>query len=371
MLVAGAFVIRRTFDADRSASTSRVQASPAIPVQVASVTTADVPVYLNGLGLVQALNTVAIRSRVDGEIQKIAFDEGQIVKQGDLLVQIDPRPFQAALAQAVAKKAQDEATLASARADLERTRRLSSQDFASKQQLDQQVAAVNALQAQTDADEAVIDNARTQLGYTTISAPLSGRTGFQLIDQGNIVRATDTTAIVEITQIDPISVVFTAPEDQLVAINQAQLKAPLPVQALSPNGKEVLAVGQLTLVNNQVDVASGTIRLKAKFDNADYRLWPGLSVSTRLLLKVLKGVLTVPSGAIQRGPRGLYVYVVKPDLTVDMQPVEVGPITEVAVIEEGLKPGDRVVSAGHSRLLPGSRVEIAERSAAKLVDREP
>lgn len=333
----------------------------------------DVPIYLTGLGSVQAFNTVTIRTRVDGEIQKIAFQEGQIVKQGDLLLQLDPRPFQAALDQAVAKKAQDQATLVSAQADLERTRQLSTREFASKQQLDQQQATVNSLIAQIDADQAAIDNAQTQLSYTTIRSPLAGRTGFRLVDQGNIVHAADTTGIVDITQIEPISVVFTAPEDQLPAINKAQAESPLKVLALTPNGKETLGEGQLALVNNQVDTGSGTIRLKATFKNENHALWPGLSVSTRLLLKTLRGVATVPSTAVQRGPQGLYVYVVKPDRTVEMREVQVGAITEdKAVINGGVNVGETVVTAGHYRLQPGAKVDVANSvTTQQMVTQEP
>ncbi|NIX76553.1 efflux RND transporter periplasmic adaptor subunit [Microvirga terricola] len=344
---------------DNKAAASTPAAAVPVPVQAAAAGRADVPIYLTGLGNVQAYNTVTVRSRVDGEIQKIAFEEGQMVKQGDLLLQIDPRPFQAALDQAVAKKAQDEAQLVSAKADLERTTNLLARNYATHQLYDSQQAGVNALMAQIRGDQGAIDNAKTQLEYTTIRAPLSGRTGFRQVDQGNIIHAADTNGVVEITQIEPISVVFTVPESQLPTIVTHQKLGPLKVWALPPSGKEILGEGVLTLLNNQVDTGTGTIRLKARFDNKEHTLWPGQSVNARLLVQTLKGVVTVPNTAVQRGPNGLFVYLVKPDKTVEMRSVGVGPITEdKAVIESGLQPGDEVVTAGQYRLQPGATVDI-------------
>jgi len=350
---------------------ARPAAAAPVPVQAAPAEASDIPIYLTGLGSVQALNTVTVRSRVDGQIEKIAFQEGQMVKEGDLLLQIDPRPFQAALDQATAKKAQDEAQLVSANADLERTRQLLTKDFASKQQFDIQQANVNSLKAQIQADQAAIDNATTQLSYTTIQAPLSGRTGLREVDQGNIVHATDTNGIVQIAQIEPISVLFTAPEAELPGILKAQNQGPLKVWSLSSNGKEVLAEGELTLVNNQVDTATGTVRLKAQFANKDHSLWPGMSVDTRLLVRTLKGVIAVPSTAVQRGPQGLYAYVVKPDNTVEMRPVDVGIIAvDKAVIQSGLAIGEKVVTAGHYRLQPGATVQVTNASEEHIAARE-
>jgi len=349
---------------------AQASAPSAVPVEAVAAAVMDIPIVLMGLGSVQAFNTVTVSSRVDGQIQQIAFQEGQMVKEGDLLAQIDPRPFQAALDQAKAKKIQDEAQLASAQADLGRTNQLAARDFASKQQLDTQQASVGGLTAQIAADQAAIDNAQTQLGYTTIRSPLSGRAGFRLVDQGNIVRASDTGGIVQIAQLEPVSVVFTSPESEVPGINRAMAAGAPKVTALSSNGKEVLAEGTLTLVNNQVDSASGTIRLKAVFDNKDHALWPGQSVETRLHVSTLSGVVAVPDTAVQRGPQGLFAYVVKPDSTVEVRPLKVGPITGGhAVVENGIEAGETVVTAGHYRLKPGQKVEVKDASVQQTADR--
>ena len=331
-----------------------------VPVEVASVATADVPIYLNGLGTVQAFNTVVVRSRVEGELQTIGFQEGQFVKAGDVLAQIDPRPYQAALDQAVAKKQQDEATRASNRTDLARTQELSSRGFAPRQQLDQQTASVGAIEAQIAIDQAQIDNARVQLDYTTIRAPISGRTGLRLIDRGNIVRGSDQTGIVEIAQTDPISVLFTAPEQQLPDVAAAFRAGPVEVIALRSDGKGELARGTLALINNEVDAASGTVRLKATFANAEDRLWPGLSVNTRLLLRTMKGVVAVPEEAVQRGPADLFVFAVKDDVA-EHRKVKVGPFADGrAIVLEGLSAGDTVVTAGQSRLKDKTKVQTGQ-----------
>jgi membrane fusion protein, multidrug efflux system len=343
---------------------------PAVPVEGMAAAVMDIPIILTGLGSVQAFNTVTVSSRVDGQIQQIAFQEGQMVKEGDLLAQIDPRPFQAALDQAKAKKIQDQAQLVSAQADLGRTNQLAARDFASKQQLDTQQASVGGLTAQIAADQAAIDNAQTQLGYTTIRSPLSGRAGFRLVDQGNIVRASDTGGIVQIAQLEPVSVVFTAPESEVPGLNRAVAAGAPKVTALSSNGKEVLAEGLLTLVNNQVDSASGTIRLKAVFDNKDHMLWPGQSVETRLHVATMSSVVAVPDTAVQRGPQGLFAYVVKPDSTVEVRPLKVGPITGGhAVVENGIEAGETVVTAGHYRLKPGQKVDVKDASVKQTADR--
>ena len=331
-----------------------------VPVGVAEVRTGDLPIFLNGLGSVQAFNTVTIRARVDGEIVQIGFEEGQVVQKGDLIAQIDPRPYQAALDQAVAKKAQDEATLASNRLDLERTRQLARNAFASQQQLDQQTANVASLTAQVASDTAAIQSAQTQLGYTTIRAPLTGRTGLRLVDQGNIVRAGDTAGIVEIAQINPISVVFTAPEAQLRPIASAMKQGSVAVTALSPDGKTVLDEGRLVLINNEVDAGSGTVRLKAAFENKADLLWPGLSVNTRLLQTTLRGAVAVPSEAVQRGQDSLFAFVVGEGDKAQRRAIKVETFTEgQAVVEDGLRPGERVVVSGQYRLTDGVEVQVA------------
>jgi membrane fusion protein, multidrug efflux system len=331
------------------------------PVHVAVVESKQFPVVLNGLGTVQATNTVTVRSRVDGQIEKVAFEEGQMVNEGDLLVQIDPAPFKAALGQAVAKLAQDQASLTNAKQDLERTTVLAKQGNATQQLLDQRTANVASLAAQIQADQAAIDSAQVQLAYTTIKSPLTGRAGFRLIDPGNIVHANDVAGILTITQLRPISVIFTAPEQQVPIINDALKSGPLKVTAYSSDGKKQLGEGTLKLLDNQVDPASGTIRLKASFDNSDNALWPGLSVTTRLLVKTLNDVVVVSDSAVQRGPNGLYAYVVTPASKAELRDLKVGQIEgALALIEQGLSPGERIITAGHYRVQPGAPVQVLE-----------
>ena len=345
-----------------SAGASVRQPAPArVPVHVASAEKKTFPVILNGLGTVQATNSVTVRSRVDGQIEKVGFEEGQMVKEGDLLVQIDPAPFKAVLEQATAKLAQDEASLANAKQDLDRTTTLAQHGNATQQLLDQRTANVASLTAQLQADRAAIESAKVQLAYTTIRSPLTGRAGFRLIDPGNIIHATDQNGVLTITQLQPISVVFTAPEHDLPAVSQALKSGPLKVTAYSSDGKKALATGLLKLLDNQVDVASGTIRLKASFDNADNVLWPGLSVTTRLLVSTIDNTVVVADSAVQRGPNGLYVYVVGPDSKAQLRNVTVGRIEGgQAQIENGLSPGDRVVTAGHYRVVPGGLVHVLQ-----------
>jgi membrane fusion protein, multidrug efflux system len=347
----------------------RSPAAAAVPVTIASVEKADFPAYLFGLGSVQAFNTVVVRTRVDGEIDKIAFQEGQLVKQGDILAEIDPRPYRAALDQAIAKKAQDEANLANAKLDLHRY--VSLGEFATKQQTDTQNSTVLQLTAQIAGDVAAIANATTQLDYATIRAPLAGVTGFRLVDQGNIVNAATQTGIVTITQIEPIAVVFTAPEDQLQEIKAALASQPPKVIALSTDGKRVLSTGTLSLINNQVDVSSGTIRLKAIFENKDHALWPGLSVSTRLLVKTLKDAVVIPDDAVQHGADGLYTFVVDQDNKASLRKIKVSQTVDGrSVVDEGLTPGQRVITAGQYRVQPGSLVSTtiaaSEQAPAKV-----
>ena len=335
---------------------------PPVPVTTATVEQADFPVYLTGLGTVQGFNTVQVRTRVDGQIDKIAFQEGQLVKQGDLLVEIDPRPFQAALDQAKAKKQQDEANLANANLDLQRFTKLG--EFATRQQTDTQRSTVAQLTAQIAADDAAIANAQTQLDYTQIKAPISGVAGLRQVDIGNIVNAVTQTGIVSIAQIEPIAVIFTAPEEQLPYINETQAVSPLKVIAITTDGKKPLAEGKLAVINNQVDTTSGTIRLKAVFDNKDHALWPGQSVSTRLLVKTLKGATVVPDDAIQHSTNGLYAYVVNQDNKAELRKVKVSQsIDGRSVVDEGLKPGERVITGGQFKVQPGTTVTTAVASS--------
>ena len=326
-----------------------------VPVKIATVEKSNFPIYLSGLGTVQAFNTVVVRTRVDGQIDRIAFKEGQLVNTGDLLAHIDPRPFQAALDQAKAKKAQDQANLANANLDLQRYTKLG--EFATRQQTDTQRSTVQQLTAQIAADEAAISNAQTQLDYTSIRAPIAGVTGFRQVDQGNIVNASTQTGIVTIAQIEPIAVVFTAPEEQLPQIKDAIAAGSPKTIAYSTDGKRVLSEGTLTLINNQVDTTSGTIRLKAVFENKDHVLWPGQSVSTRLLVSTLTDAVVVPDEAVKHGTDGLYAYAVNQDNKAELRKIKVGKsIDGQTVIEDGLTPGEHVIVAGQYRVQPGSVV---------------
>jgi multidrug efflux system membrane fusion protein len=332
-----------------------------IPVDTALATRRDIPIFLTALGTVQALSTVTVTSRVDGELQKVTFTEGQDVRVGDVLAQIDPRPFKAALDQATAKKVQDIAQLKNTQIDLKRFLALYKKGFATNQEVDTQQAQVNELEAQVQGDQASIENAQTQLDYTTIKAPTNGRTGFRLVDQGNIVHAADTTGIVTITQMHPISVVFTVPEDNLLSVTQALSAGPVSATVLADDGTTELGQGEVTLVDNQIDQATGTARLKAEFPNPKTLLWPGEFVNVRILLRKEINALTVPSAAVQRGGDGLFVYVVKPDGTVEARPVKVGVDNgEFALVDSGLRPNEQTVIDGQYRLQPGAQIRAKE-----------
>jgi membrane fusion protein, multidrug efflux system len=357
---AGAYGWQRYHGAEEAkrAEAQKAARPPVVRVATAPVEKTDFPVYLTGLGTVQGFNTVQVRTRIDGQIDKVAFQEGQLVNQGDLLVEIDPRPFQATLDQAKAKKAQDEANLANANLDLQRYTKLG--EFATKQQTDTQRSTVAQLTAQIAADDAAIANAQTQLDYTQVKAPISGVAGLRQVDIGNIVNAATQTGIVSIAQIEPIAVIFTAPEDQLPYINEAQRVAPLKVIAITTDGKKPLAEGKLAVVNNQVDTTSGTIRLKAVFDNKDHALWPGQSVSTRLLVKTLKDATVVPDDAIQHSTKGLYAYTVSQDNKAELHKVKVSSsIDGRSVVDEGLSPGQQVITGGQFKVQPGTLVTTA------------
>jgi membrane fusion protein, multidrug efflux system len=332
-------------------------AGQAIPVTAGTVAVEDVPVFLHGIGTVQAYNTVAIKSRVDGQIVKLNFKEGEEVKVGDSLFQIDPRPYQASLETAQAAKEKDEAQLAGAQLDLERYQKLLAPGWQTRQSYDQQKATVEQFQAAIKGDIAQIENAKLNLGYADIRSPIDGRLGAKLVDVGNLVHANDNTPLVMITELKPIFVSFTLPQETLDDIQENNKKAPLVVRAFSGDGKKELAQGKLTLIDNMIDQATGTIHLKARFDNNDERLWPGEFVNLRLVLSIDKGVATVPQQTVQVGPNGYYAYVIKPDNTVERRAVEVASMQDgLAVISKGLTAGEKVVVEGQYRLTEGARV---------------
>jgi multidrug efflux system membrane fusion protein len=334
--------------------------TPGIPVTAGTVATQDVPVFLHGIGTVQAYNMVAIKSRVDGQIVKIDFKEGQEVTKGEPLIEIDPRPFQAALQQAQATKQKDEAQLAGAQLDLQRYEKLLGTGYQTRQSYDNQIAQVGQLQAAIKGDEAQINTAKLNLSYAEIQSPIDGRLGARLVDVGNLVHANDNTPLVMITEVKPIFVSFTLPQDNFDDVRESQNKAPLAVYAYSGDGKKQLAEGKLTLIDNAIDQATGTIHLKARFDNEDERLWPGEFVSLRVVLSTRRDVATVPSQTVQDGPDGHYAYVIKPDNTVERRAVEVASIQDgLAVVTKGLAAGERVVVDGQYRLTNGARVNPA------------
>jgi len=341
-----------------AAAAAQTQGPAPILVSVIPVKRQDFPILLEGLGQVQAYNTVTVKARVDGQIVRIGFQEGQTVKAGDLLAQIDPKPFQAALDQAKAKKAQDEANIANAKLDLQRYATLAKQSYATQQQLDTQNALVNQLIAQIAADAAAIDAAQVQLDYTTIRAPIAGRAGFRLVDEGNMVAAAQQTVIVSIAQLQPISVVFTAPEDEVGRINALLATQAPQVGVMNTDGAK-LATGKLSITDNQIDTTTGTIRLKAEFANQDNALWPGLAVTTSLSVGLDKDALVVPTAAVQHGQNGLYVYVVDDQNRAALRPITVShQDVGTAVVSKGVKEGDRVVTVGQFLLQPGTPVAI-------------
>jgi membrane fusion protein, multidrug efflux system len=336
-----------------------------VPVLVAAATKADVPVYLDAVGTIKALNTVTVSPQVDGKLLSVGFAEGDDVKKGDVLARIDPTTYQAQLDQALAKKAQDEALLANAKVDLERYEKLAATNAINRQQADTQRALVAQDAALVQSDQAAVDNARATLGYTTIVAPIDGRTGIRQVDEGNIVHAAGSTAIVVITQIKPISVLFNLPQQELGQVNEAFAKGPLAVEAQRPDSDAVIDRGVLRVVDNQVDQTTGTVKLKAEFPNLNLRLWPGQFVNVRLLIDTLKGVVTIPTGAVQRGPNGTFVYVVKDDNTVATRPIVVQKQDETqTVVKSGLTPPERVVTTGFVRLNDGSKVTIGSGDGA-------
>jgi len=337
----------------------RQNAAPAVPVTVAEATQRDVPIYYDALGTVQASNTVAIRAQVTGQIVSIDFRQGQDVSKGDVLAKVDPAPFKAALDQAVAKKSEDQAQLIDAEKDLARFATLAKKNFETQQNVDLQQAKVDQFKATIDADQAAIEAAQTQLDFATITAPIDGVVGFRQVDIGNIIHTTDLNPLTVLTQIKPCVVIFTLPQSDLGPVREAMLHGSVSVLAFDQNDKEQLAQGRLLLIDNQIDQTTSTIRLKAEFANTDERLWPGEFVRVRILITTRKDVVTVPPVAVQRGPDGYYVWVIKPDDTAEQRAIDAQIVSDdTAIAAKGLAAGERVVVNGQSRLDAGSRVNV-------------
>src|SRR3954451_18732874 len=343
-----------------------------VPVLAASPRIQDVPVYLEGVGAVRALNTVTVRSQVDGKLISVNFTEGQDVRKGDVLGEIDPVIYKAQYDQAVAKKAQDEAQLANARLDLARYQQLAASNAGSKQQADTQRAVVAQQEALVNADQAAIDNAQAMLSYAKIVAPLSGRAGLRQVDQGNIIHASDATGLVVITQLQPIAVQFSLPQQQIVRVNAASAKGPLAVDVFCNDGATVADTGTLKGIDNQVDPATGTLKLKAELPNANFQLWPGQFVNVRLKVETLPNALVIPTSAAQRGPAGTFSYVIGDDDTVTAKPIAVVQQNEHdAVIGSGLTASDRVVTTGFANLADGSKVIVGKDEQTPSADLAP
>ncbi len=347
----------------RHGKTTVAAAPPHVPVTVTEAARRDVPIYFDALGSVQAYNTVAIRAQVTGQIVSINFQQGQDVRKGDVLAQIDAAPFKANLDQAVAKKHADDAQLIDAQLDLQRFTTLVKKNFETQQNVDLQQAKVDQLKATIDADQGAIEAAQTQLDYATIVAPIDGVVGFRQIDLGNIIHPTDANPLTVLTQIKPSQVVFTLPQSDLGHVREAMLHGSVPVLAYDQDGKQKLAEGRLLLIDNQIDQTTSTIRLKAEFPNEDERLWPGEFVRARILITTQKDAVTLPAVAVQRGPDGLYVWVVKPDNTVEQRPIQARTVSEnLTIATKGLNAGEHVVLTGQSRLDAGTHVDIRNAS---------
>lgn len=343
-----------------------------VPVLAASAQRKDVPVYLDGVGAVRALNMVTVRAQVDGKLMSVKFIEGQDVAQGDVLAEIDPALYKAQLDQAIAKKAQDEATLANARLDLARYQQLAQSNAGPKQQADTQKALVDQLEAQVRSDQAAIDSAQTTLSYTKITAPISGRAGLRQVDAGNIIHAADTTGLVVITQLKPIAVQFSLPQQQINQANAAFAKGPLAIDVFGNDGRTVVETGRLASIDNQVDPTTGTVKLKGEFPNANLQLWPGQFANVRLKVNTLTNALVIPTSAVQRGPNGTFVYVIGQDNVATARAVTVTQQSDVeAVIATGLSDNDKVVTTGFANLADGSHVIVSREDNAPTPDLAP
>lgn len=345
---------------------SKRAAEVAVPVSVHTVTASDVPVYLTGIGTIQAYNMVALHSRIDGELTAVKFREGQDVKKGDVLAQIDSRTYEAALHAAQAVLAKDDAALLNARRDLKRYQDTAASGFSSRQRVETQEAMVASLAAAVQNDQALVENARVQLSFTTITAPIDGRTGIRAVDQGNLVRANDTNGLVTITQVQPISAVFTVPQDQLQQVAEASSKGPLNVTAVSRDQTTEIDQGTLELIDNQIDPATGSVRLKVKFPNAALKLWPGAFINVRLLVGTMQNGIAVPAQVVQRSDAGPFAFVVKADNTVEMRPLEVRAEQNGRIlVTKGLTAGERVVLDGQLHLTPGSKIKDDTKKVGK------
>jgi len=361
LCAAGIILIRhrKASPATATASPSATYENRIIPVQVVTVSHVDIPIILEGLGNVLPIATVVVRSQVDGLLEKVYFKEGEQVKKGQLLAQIDPRPFQIQLQQGHASLARDRATLDNGKLDLERYQTLRAQSLVSQQQVDTQRTLVMQTDAATQADQAQISSAKLNLTYSRITSPITGVTGVRLVDPGNIVRASDAGGIAVVTQLDPIGVMFTLPEDDQFRVSQAMSKGTLNVDAFSRDGTKKLATGQVLLIDNQINASTATIRLKASFPNADRALWPNAFVKARLTLDTRKGALAIPNSVVQKGPQGTFVYVMKSDQTVEVRKIEIEMIQgDTAIIQTGLIDGETVVAEGQNQLRPGAKVSV-------------
>jgi membrane fusion protein, multidrug efflux system len=341
-----------------SSQAAQTTTPPSVPVTVAQAIARDVPIYSHALGTVQALNTVAIRAQVTGQLVSVNFQQGQEVHQGEVLARIDPAPLKAALDQAIAKKSQDEAQLVDNEKDLARFKTLAQKNYETQQNVDLQQAKVDTTKATIDADQAAIEAAQVQLDYTTITAPIDGVVGFRQIDVGNIIHTTDANPLTVLTQIKPTTVIFTLPQSDLGKVREAMLRGEVKVLAFDQDDQQQLAEGKLLLINNQIDQATSTIQLKAEFPNDDGRLWPGEFVQVRMLLDTQKNAVTIPPVALQRGPEGFYVWVVKPDDTVEARAIDALTTDDTVIATKNLNAGETVVVEGQSRLDVGTHVAI-------------